>query len=414
MATSSSSRLAFWPSAAAIVESSNDAIICTDTNGKIATWNRAATEIFGYRPEEVIGRAVFLLAAPGREDEMPAILDQIKRGQKIQHYETVRRHKDGRQLAISLTVSPIRRDDGRIVGASKIARDITERKQAESELRHLNATLEQRVAERTAELGQVNRQLQAEIAERERADWRLRELQSEVLHAARLTAVGQMAGILAHELSQPLTAATNFVKAARRLLASGDGHKIEVVPEVLEQAAAETLRAGRIIGRVRAFVTRGETERRIENVVRMIEESSVLALGGAGATGVRANFQYDPKAERAFADRVQIQQVLVNLMRNAIEAMTETTRRDLDVKTTLLDEQTVEIAILDSGPGIAKSVANHLFEPFVSTKPSGMGLGLSICRSIVEAHGGRLKSEPNPGGGTVFGFTLAAAPATDS
>jgi C4-dicarboxylate-specific signal transduction histidine kinase len=214
---------------------------------------------------------------------------------------------------------------------------------------------------------------------------------------------------LAHELNQVMTAATNFVNAARRLLASGDRHKIETVPEVMGEAAAEILRAGRIIGHLRAFVSRGETERRVENVVPMIEESMALALIGTEA-GVRTSSHFDPKAERVLADRVQIQQVLVNLMRNAVEAMAGCRRRELEVRTALLDDQTVEIAILDSGPGLAKSVANHLFEPFVSTKPNGMGLGLSICCSIVEAHGGRLKSEPNPGGGTVFRFTLTAAP----
>jgi two-component system, LuxR family, sensor kinase FixL len=142
----------------------------------------------------------------------------------------------------------------------------------------------------------------------------------------------------------------------------------------------------------------------------MIEESSALALIGTEEIGVRARFRFDPKAERAFADRVQIQQVLVNLMRNALEAMAGSRRRELEVRTTLLGDQTVEIAIADSGPGLAKSVANHLFEPFVSTKLNGMGLGLPICCSIVEAHGGQLKSEPNLGGGTVFRFTLAAAP----
>ena len=122
---------------------------------------------------------------------MPVILDQIKRGQRIQHYETVRRHKNGRQVAISLTVSPIRADSGRIVGASEIARDISERKQAEAELHRLNETLEQRVAERTAELEELTRKLQGEIVERQRTDVRLQELQSELFHAARLNAAGQ-------------------------------------------------------------------------------------------------------------------------------------------------------------------------------------------------------------------------------
>jgi two-component system sensor kinase FixL len=177
---------------------------------------------------------------------------------------------------------------------------------------------------------------------------------------------------------------------------------------VIDEAAEEVLRAGQIIRRLRDFVSRGETERRVESVVTMVEEASGLALTGAGAIGVRAGFRFDPDADRAFVDRIQIQQVLVNLMRNALEAMATSKRRELEVTTTLLDGETVEIAVADSGPGLAKEVANRLFEPFVSTKANGMGLGLSICRSIVEAHGGRLKGEPNLGGGTVFRFTLAA------
>ena len=392
------SRLEYRPSPAAIVESSNDAIICTDLSGKIASWNPAAEAMFGYRLEEVIGQFIFLLAVPGREDEMQLILDQISKGERIQHYETVRRHKDGRQVAISLTVSPIRGDSGHVVGASKIARDITDRQRAEAELRRLNETLEQRVVKRTAELKEVNRKLQ--------------ELQSELFHAARLSEVGQMAPTLAHELNQPLSAAANSVNAARRLLASGEPHKIEMAPEVMDEAAAEILRAGQIIGRLRAFVVKGETERRVENVAQMVEQARTLALVGVEAAGVRSFFRFDPNVERVFADRVQIQQVLVNLMRNAIEAMTAGTRRELEVRTTLVNEHTIEIAIADSGPGLTEPVANHLFEPFVSTKPGGMGLGLSICRSIVEAHGGCLRSEPNPGGGTVFRFTLGAAPTT--
>jgi PAS domain S-box-containing protein len=392
------SRLEYRPSPAAIVESSNDAIICTDLSGKIASWNPAAEAMFGYRLEEVIGQFIFLLAVPGREDEMQLILDQISKGERIQHYETVRRHKDGRQVAISLTVSPIRGDSGHVVGASKIARDITDRQRAEAELRRLNETLEQRVVKQTAELKEVNRKLQ--------------ELQSELFHAARLSEVGQMAPTLAHELNQPLSAAANSVNAARRLLASGEPHKIEMAPEVMDEAAAEILRAGQIIGRLRAFVVKGETERRVENVAQMVEQARTLALVGGEAAGVRSFFRFDPNVERVFADRVQIQQVLVNLMRNAIEAMTAGTRRELEVRTTLVNEHTIEIAIADSGPGLTEPVANHLFEPFVSTKPGGMGLGLSICRLIVEAHGGRLRSEPNPGGGTIFRFTLTAVPST--
>jgi len=400
----------YWPSSAAIVESSNDAIIGTNLEGTIATWNRAAEAIFGYRPQEVIGRPVFLLAAVGREDEMPVILDQIKRGQRIQHYETVRRHKNGHQVAISLTVSPIRADNGRIIGASKIARDITERKQAEAELHRLNETLEQRVAERTVELEELTCRLQAEIVERQRADVRLQELQSELFHAARLNAAGQMAGALAHELNQPLAAAVNFVRAAQRQLATGSRDKVETISGIMDQAVGEVLRAGQIMHRLRDFVRRGETARRIESVAPMVEEASTFTSIRARASGVSVRVSFDPNAARVFADRIQIQQVLVNLMFNAIDAMAGCNRRELEVKTALLGDDTAEFSVADSGTGLAAEIADHLFEPFVSTKPDGMGLGLSICRSIVEAHGGRLRTEPNEGGGTIFRFTLPASP----
>ena len=395
---------------AAIVASSSDAIVSTSLDGTITTWNQGAEAIFGYRPDEVIGRPIFLLAAPGREDEMPLMLDRVRRGERIEHYETMRQSKDGRQIAVSLTISPICDINGWIVGASKIARDITSRKCAEAELFHLTETLEQQVAERTAELEQANQRLRVEIAEREQADARLLELQSELFHAVRLSAVGQMAGSLAHELNQPLAAATNFVNAARRLLASGERAKVNTAQEVMAEAAAEVLRAGQIIRRLRDFVALGKTDRQPENLIALIEESSALALTGAGAAGVQAFFRFDPKAVRVFANRIEIQQVLVNLIRNALDAMAVCARRELEVRTTLLDEETIEIAVADSGPGISRDVRHRLFEPFVSTKANGMGLGLSICRSIIEAHGGRLRSEPNPGGGAIFRFTLPSVP----
>lgn len=393
---------------AAIVASSSDAIISTSLDGMIATWNRGAEVIFGYRPGEVIGQPVAVLAAPGREDEMPVMRERIKRGEQIEHYETVRRRKDGCNIAVSLTISPICDANGWIVGVSKIARDISERKKAEAELVELNDTLEQRVAERTAELELANHRLRTEIAEREHADARLQESQSELFHAARLSAVGQMAGALAHELNQPLAAAVNFVNAARRLLARGES---ETAREVMAEARVEVLRAGQIIRRLRDFVTFGETDRQPESLVALIEEASALALTGAAATGVKVFFRFDPRAAHAFANRIEIQQVLVNLIRNALDAMAESGRRELEVRTTLLDGETIEIAVADSGPGISRDVRDHLFEPFVSTKTSGMGLGLSICRSIVEAHGGRLRTGPNPSGGTIFRFTLPPVPA---
>jgi PAS domain S-box-containing protein len=297
---------------------------------------------------------------------------------------------------------------GRPMNIATISRDLTAQKKSEAQLLYLAEMLEDRVAERTAELAEANQRLVAEIAERERSDARAQQLQLEFFHAARLNTAGQLAAALAHELNQPLTAATNSLNAARRLLGK-NGHSINgKVGEVMSEAAEQTLRAGQIIRRLRDFVARGETEKRIENVAAMIEDASALALTGAKALGVQVCFRFDPKVSRVFVDRIQIQQVLINLMRNALEALAGSVRRDLEVKTRLLDEETVEIAVADSGPGLTQNVADRLFEPFVSTKRNGMGLGLSICRSIVEAHGGQLRSGTDPGGRTIFRFTVAA------
>jgi C4-dicarboxylate-specific signal transduction histidine kinase len=221
-----------------------------------------------------------------------------------------------------------------------------------------------------------------------------------------------MAAALAHELNQPLAAAINFVRAAQRQLATGSRDKVVTSSRIMDQAAGEVLRAGQIMRRLRDFVRRGETERRIESIVPMVEEASTLTSITAGASGVRVHLSFDPNAARVFADRIQIQQVLVNLMLNAIDAMADSSRRELEVKTALLDDETTAFTVTDSGTGLVAEIADHLFEPFVSTKPNGMGLGLSICRSIVEAHGGRLRTEPNEGGGTIFCFTLPASPTT--
>jgi C4-dicarboxylate-specific signal transduction histidine kinase len=217
-----------------------------------------------------------------------------------------------------------------------------------------------------------------------------------------------MAATLAHEINQPLTAITNSVNAARRLLSNGARNKDDTVREIMEEAAEQSLRLGQIIRRLREFVTRGETERRSESVSAVVEEASAFSQAGSSILGVQVEFDFDPNASVVFVNRIQIQQVLTNLIRNALDSMANAKRRVLRLTTRLLDGDTVEIAVGDSGSGISAEVTAHLFEPFVSTKHDGMGLGLSISHSIVAAHGGELRSEPNLAGGTIFRFTLPA------
>jgi Signal transduction histidine kinase regulating C4-dicarboxylate transport system len=226
---------------------------------------------------------------------------------------------------------------------------------------------------------------------------------------SRLTAMGEMASTLAHELNQPLAAITNYLRGSRRLLESPSDADRMRVREAVDKAADQALRAGQIIRRLRDFVARGESEPRIESLNKIIEEASALALVGAKERGVRVRFQFNPRVDTVLADRVQIQQVLLNLMRNAIEAMDGAGRRELTISTVASDNEEVLVKVADTGAGIAADVADQLFQPFVTTKQHGMGVGLSISRTIIEGHGGRIWVEENPGGGAVFCFTLRTA-----
>jgi two-component system sensor kinase FixL len=236
----------------------------------------------------------------------------------------------------------------------------------------------------------------------------LQDLQAELIHISRFTAMGEMASTLAHELNQPLTAIASYLNGCRRVLDSKTDQESVMVRDAIERAADQALRAGQIIRRLRQFVARGDSERQVENLVKLVEEASALALVGIRETGVRVSFAFDPRVTFVLVDKIQIQQVVLNLMRNAIEAMQETSRRELTISTAEADSEMVEIIVTDTGPGIAEEIARQLFQPFVTTKAHGMGVGLSISRTIVEAHGGRLWVEPNPDGGTIFRLTVKA------
>jgi PAS domain S-box-containing protein len=397
-----------------LIERSSDFIGIATLDGSPQYINPAGLNHVGLSGMELASRLSILdfivpEERPRVRDELWPIVMQGGRWSgeiKLRHF--------GTGAAIPFLVDWFRIDDprgGRPMAIATVSRDLTAQKRSEAELLNLADMLEHRVAERTAELAEANQRLVAEIAERERSDARLQLLQLEFFHAARLNAAGQMAAALAHELNQPLTAAVNSVNAARRLIADDRQQANGKISETMSEAVEQALRAGQIIRRLRDFLTRGEAEKRSEDIVPMVEDAGELALTGTRTLGVKVHYRFDPHASRVLVDRTQVQQVLINLMRNAVEAMAASDRRELEVKTCLLDDETIEIAVADSGPGLSPEVAAHLFEPFVSTKRNGMGLGLSICRSIVEAHGGRLWANPGPDGGTIFCFTLTALPA---
>lgn len=247
--------------------------------------------------------------------------------------------------------------------------------------------------------------------ERDSVKARLDEVKLELFHAARLGMTGQMAAMLVHELGQPLTAGLLAADYARRLsLAETDGSA--ELRDAIEDYVLQTERAGTILGRWRQFVRPDAVpSRAAEDLRRLVEEAVSFSFVGPETVGVSLSCAFDPKARRVKVDRVQIQQVIANLVRNALDALHESATRNLQVSTKRRDGDRVEIQVADSGAGVAETMRDRLFQPFRSTKSAGMGLGLSVCRTIAEAHGGTIGYEPRAEGGSLFRVTLPAGDA---
>ncbi len=241
----------------------------------------------------------------------------------------------------------------------------------------------------------------------------LRALQFELLHASRLSTMGQMATALAHELNQPLGAATNYLNAALLTLKADHSDASQRAQTRIERAAEQTIRAGIILARLRDFITRGETERSVVRAQQLVEDATALALIGVNDPSLQIKFNFEKKERPILVDRIQIQQVIFNLVRNAIEATEQKTPREIVVATRAPTDEELEISVTDNGSGLPQD-SEAVFEAFKTTKMTGMGVGLSICRTIIEAHGGHIWAEPRPGGGAIFRFTVPYAPSEEA
>jgi two-component system sensor kinase FixL len=354
-----------------ILDTVPEAMVVIDEHGLMQSFSSAAERLFGYSAGEVLGKNIkILMPAPYRDNHDAYLGRYLRTGEK------------------------------RIIGIGRVV--IGERKDGST------FPMELAVGEMISGATRYFTGFIRDLTERQQADARLQELQAELVHISRLTALGEMASALAHELNQPLSAIANYMKGSRRLLENMSDQQSTMIREAMDKAAEQSLRAGQIIRRLRDFVARGETERRIESLKKLLEEASALALVGAKDRGVRVTYALDPKLDAVLADKVQIQQVVLNLVRNAVEAMEQSSRRDLMIGTERGSDGMAVIKVADTGTGIAPEVADQLFQPFITTKSQGLGVGLSISRTIVESHGGRIWVEPNPAGGTIFRFTLCA------
>jgi two-component system sensor kinase FixL len=354
---------------ASILDTVPDGIVTIDERGTIESFSPAAARLFGYSADDVIGENVSILMPESYRAQHDHYMQRYRLTGEKHIIGTTRtvvgQRADGTTFPMELSVGETRLGDRRIF--TGFIRDITERQGAER---------------------------------------RLQELQAELLHVSRLSAMGQMSSALAHELNQPLTAIMNYGKAAMRTLEQLDDPRTAKVLQLIGKAVDQTTRAGNIIRNLRGFVEKRDASRRHENLSKIVEEAIALGLVGSADANVKVTVELDSGMPAVLVDKVQIQQVLINLIRNAMEAMQAVSTRRLTVRSAVSDRGFARVTISDTGPGLPKAVADRLFQPFVTTKEQGMGIGLTICQAIVEAHGGRIWSEPNPGGGVAFHFQL--------
>lgn len=353
-----------------ILDTVPEAMIVIDDRGMMRSFSVTAERLFGWSANEMIGKNISLLMPTPYRPEHDGYLSRY-------------------------------RDTGerRIIGIGRIV--VGERRDGSTFPMEL-AVGEARVGKERFFTGFIR-----DLTERRTQERRMQELQSELVHVSRLTAMGEMASSLAHELNQPLSAITSYLRGATTLLKSAQPDTARVI-DALERSASQALRAGDIIKRLREFVAKGETEHTLENPAVLLEEAAALALVGAREQGVRVSLRCDHDLPDIIVDKVQIQQVALNLIRNALEAMDTTSRRELTIGVSR-QANLAFFQVSDTGTGITPEIAEHLFQPFVTSKADGLGVGLSICRNIIEAHGGRIAARAHDGGGTMFEFTLSFA-----
>jgi PAS domain S-box-containing protein len=362
-----------------MVEAANDVVVSMDERGTILFANPATRRIFGYDPAEIAGKSMTMLMPDAmrklHDNGFKRYLATGKRHVNWQGVEVTAQRKDGQEFPVEVSFGELTSDGHKVF--TGFIRDISERKQAEDQLRESERNLQM--------------------------------TQAELARVSRLTTMGELAASIAHEVNQPLTAVINNASACLRLLANRNLEN-EVLRRALEGIIADGTRASAVLARIRSFIKKEPAEKSPLDINEVIQE--VLALAGRELSDnqVLVDQQLSTDLSFVLADRVQLQQVMLNLIMNGVEALIAITDRPrlLRVQSRMDESGDVLVAVSDSGTGFELGV-DRVFTPFVTTKAKGMGMGLSISRSLVEGHGGRLWATPNSPHGAVFSFTLPAS-----
>ena len=398
----------------AIIESSDDAIISKNLDGIITSWNKGAERIFGYQEDEVIGKPVTVLMPPERYNEEPAILAGIRQGERFDHYETVRKRKDGSLIDISLSISPIKDVQGRIIGASKIGRDITQRKRMEAALKQAkdalaksNEELEIQVRQRTAELERANEALRREMEERQK-------LESQLWQAQKLESIGTLAGGIAHEFNNILNIIKGYALLIRQTPSIGESiaESLNVIDEAVERGAYEVKQLLTLARKTEPRLTLCNPNDLLLDLAKLLKQTLPKTI--------ELTLDLDSNVPFVAVDTNQINQALLNLAVNARDALPN--GGELTLKTTVVARSQVPdpdataesylcVEVRDNGIGMSSGVRARIFEPFFTTKSvgDGSGLGLAIVYGIVKSHNGFIDVDSKPRHGTTFRLYLPIA-----
>lgn len=395
----------------AVLEASLDPLVTIDGYGTIQSASSSVERVFGWKPKELIGRNIRLLMPEPYRSEHDEYLAAHRRHGTTKILGVTRefraQRKDGASFPCELSVSKVDLPDGEGILFAGTIRDISERVKVEESLRLAHDDLEQRVEERTAEVSRAFEQLKDEMAARQKAEEHSRQQQAQLAHVSRLSSLGEMAAGLAHELNQPLSAIANYTHVCTLAIRPDEGGSKRVA-DLLTQISSEAERAGRIIRRLRDLAHKRTPNQSAVNINDVLEEVAALVAPEARLHDVWLQFEMDPGMPAVLADPILLQQAIMNLVRNAIEATSESDvgPHEVIVRASRSGSGMIEVSVRDTGVGVAPDVLDRLFEPFFTTKAEGLGIGLTITRSIIESFGGRLEAGLNPDRDMTFHIVL--------